>query len=575
MKVHKLVRTALLVLLITMVGAGQALAQFPNPLDIGTLPAGKSLTITFEVTVNSPFPSGPTQVCNQGTVTADGGVNVLTDDPDVGGADDPTCTQVTRPDIGVIAINAPSSDCGLGAETVTITIQNFSAVPLTGFDVEFEVTGPIATGPVTETFTGTLPASGTAMHTFSGTADLSDPGVYTITARTLYVDDPNSLNDEASANVENEGPCIKPFVFVSNKITLKRTKQDTPAGDMHANGAFTIEKGDPSTYNSNLTATGKITIQKDNTINGNVKSPLPVSNSGTVNGTITVGAVATEPLPSLSYSAGGLNKTVPGGGSLTLAPGSYGIVTLNGGGTLKLTSGEYFMNELRYPGSEAVIEIDLSSGDPVTINVVSNLQLGKEVEIGLLPNGEDDSDLVTFNTLQSSAITWGREAYLLGTFNAPNAKVTLAKNSQLRGAMCVKELIVERDCLFLHHESPGSLPGPGNLPKSIAEPGEVEEVTSNQQPVTNYELAQNYPNPFNPSTMITFALPQAGEVSLAIYNMSGQLVRTLAQGEYASGRYQVLWNATDDRGARMASGVYLYILKAGEFTVQRKLVLMK
>ncbi|MCK6563101.1 hypothetical protein L6R21_28285, partial [bacterium] len=89
-----------------------------------------------------------------------------------------------------------------------------------------------------------------------------------------------------------------------------------------------------------------------------------------------------------------------------------------------------------------MIEIDLSSGAPITLNVVSNLYLGKEIEIRLLPNGEGDSELVTFNTLQSSAVSFGKEAYLLGSFNAPNAEVTLAKNSQLRGAMCVKELLV-------------------------------------------------------------------------------------------------------------------------------------
>jgi len=112
--------------------------------------------------------------------------------------------------------------------------------------------------------------------------------------------------------------------------------------------------------------------------------------------------VASEPLPSLSYSAGTTNKTVPSGGSLALAPDDYGIVTVNSGGTLKLSSGVYNMKELRASSSGIVIEIDLSSGDPVTINVVSNLQLGKEAEIRLLPNGEEDSELVTFNTLQSS-----------------------------------------------------------------------------------------------------------------------------------------------------------------------------
>ncbi len=385
-------------------------------------------------------------------------------------------------------------------------------------------------------------------------------------------------NDIFVAKFQGAAP-VKPFVLLANKVTLKRTKQNTPAGDIHSNGTLTVEKGDPSTYNSNLTAVGKITIQKDNTINGDVTSATAISNSGTINGTPSVGAVDTEDLPSLSYSAGGSNKTVPSGGSLSVAPGSYNIVTLNSGGTLKLTSGEYFMNELRYPGSEAVIEIDLSSGDPITINVVSKLQLGKEVEIRLLPNGESDSELVTFNTLQSTAVSFGKEAYLLGSFNAPNAKVTLVKNSQLHGSICANEILVERDCLFLHHNSPGSLPGPGNLPKSSSD---EEEVISDQSPVTSYQLEQNYPNPFNPTTTINFALPEAGEVNLSIFNTNGQLVKQVANGKYASGRHQIVWDATDDRGERVASGVYVYLLKAGPstgsgqaFTAQKKLVLMK
>jgi hypothetical protein len=367
---------------------------------------------------------------------------------------------------------------------------------------------------------------------------------------------------------------VKSFVFLANKVTLKSTKQSTPAGDIHSNGTLVVEKGKPSTYNSNLTAIGKITINKQNTINGDVKSQTSISNSGTINGTKTIGPVANESLPSLSYSAGGANKTVPNGGSLSLAPGSYGIVTMSNGGTLKLTSGEYFMNELRYSSSieGGTIEIDLSSGDAVTINVVSNLQLGHEAAIVLLPNGESDSKLVTFNTLQSTAANWGREAYLLGSFNAPSAVVTLVKNTQLRGSICAKEILVSNDCLFLHHDSPGSLPGPGNLPKSSLD---EEEADSFQLIADSYELEQNYPNPFNPTTAISFQLPADSEVSLAIYNLSGQLVKQLVAGQISAGQHSFTWDATNERGERVASGVYLYVIKAGEFTAQRKLVLMK
>lgn len=79
----------------------------------------------------------------------------------------------------------------------------------------------------------------------------------------------------------------------------------------------------------------------------------------------------------------------------------------------------------------------------------------------------------------------------------------------------------------------------------------------------------------NPTTTISFALLDAGEVNLSIYNMSGQLVKTLVTGEMSAGRHRFTWDATDARGQRVASGIYLYVIKAGSFTAQRRLVLMK
>jgi hypothetical protein len=102
-----------------------------------------------------------------------------------------------------------------------------------------------------------------------------------------------------------------------------------------------------------------------------------------------------------------------------------------------------------------------------------------------------------------------------------------------------------------------------------------EEASSEATLPEAYALEQNYPNPFNPSTVIGFQLPVASEVSLSIYNMSGQLVKQVASGMYASGRHQIVWDATDERGGRVASGVYLYVIKAGSFSAQRKLILMK
>ncbi len=64
-------------------------------------------------------------------------------------------------------------------------------------------------------------------------------------------------------------------------------------------------------------------------------------------------------------------------------------------------------------------------------------------------------------------------------------------------------------------------------------------------------------------------------MSLSIYNMSGQLVKKLVAGEMNAGHHSVVWDAKDDRGQQVASGVYLYVIKAATFTAQKKLVLMK
>jgi len=93
---------------------------------------------------------------------------------------------------------------------------------------------------------------------------------------------------------------------------------------------------------------------------------------------------------------------------------------------------------------------------------------------------------------------------------------------------------------------------------------------------TEFVLEQNFPNPFNPATTINFSLREVSEVTLAIYTTTGQLVRTLVRGKVAAGNHSVSWNALDDNGARVASGVYLYTLKTASGVLQKKkLILMK
>ncbi len=90
-----------------------------------------------------------------------------------------------------------------------------------------------------------------------------------------------------------------------------------------------------------------------------------------------------------------------------------------------------------------------------------------------------------------------------------------------------------------------------------------------------FSLAQNFPNPFNPATTITYALPKVAEVRLVVYNLAGQVVRTLVLGKQEAGRYQAAWNATDERGSSVATGLYFYRLTTGTFNETRRMLLVK
>lgn len=88
-------------------------------------------------------------------------------------------------------------------------------------------------------------------------------------------------------------------------------------------------------------------------------------------------------------------------------------------------------------------------------------------------------------------------------------------------------------------------------------------------------LFQNHPNPFNPTTTISFTVPERMSVSLAIYNVKGELVRTLLAESLAEGVHEVGWDGSSNTGIQVSSGVYFYRLVAGKRTLTRKMVLLK
>lgn len=90
-----------------------------------------------------------------------------------------------------------------------------------------------------------------------------------------------------------------------------------------------------------------------------------------------------------------------------------------------------------------------------------------------------------------------------------------------------------------------------------------------------FELSQNHPNPFNASTLISYALPYSGEVTLAIYNILGQPVRVYREGWQTAGGHSIVWDGKNESGDLAGSGIYFYRLQAGELALVRKMMFVK
>jgi fibronectin type 3 domain-containing protein len=107
----------------------------------------------------------------------------------------------------------------------------------------------------------------------------------------------------------------------------------------------------------------------------------------------------------------------------------------------------------------------------------------------------------------------------------------------------------------------------------------VEVTTTSTESLTNpslqIELLGNYPNPFNPETRITFSLDRKARVQIHIYNLKGQLVRTLLDRRLDTGYYSVIWNGLDDRNTPVVSGLYFTVLETENSRQAKKIMLLK
>ena len=112
---------------------------------------------------------------------------------------------------------------------------------------------------------------------------------------------------------------------------------------------------------------------------------------------------------------------------------------------------------------------------------------------------------------------------------------------------------------------------------SVIVSGSVTSMTLNKvaEVPETFGLSQNFPNPFNPVTNISFQVPEASDVTVAVYNMMGQKIADLVQANVPAGYHQVVWDSRNLQGESVSSGVYLYTITSGDYHAMKKMILMK
>lgn len=160
-------------------------------------------------------------------------------------------------------------------------------------------------------------------------------------------------------------------------------------------------------------------------------------------------------------------------------------------------------------------------------------------------------------------------AYNAGS--AGNPSLYVKRTIDLRNTFAANDTIIIRFRLF----ADGFVTGWGWAVDNLEIQDSFTAIGDNDLTPERYTLAQNYPNPFNPETTMDFSLAAAGKVRVDIYNILGQKVRTLVNENRAAGLHKIRWDGTGDSGRKVASGVYIYRMTAGDYVSQRKMMLLK
>ena len=262
------------------------------------------------------------------------------------------------------------------------------------------------------------------------------------------------------------------------------------------------------------------------------------------------------------------------------------------------------------PGSEVYIYAEIMSssyselGDGIITPDTSfiNFDVGGQLPLPVAFNntwtetridtspGFPASATISFDTSTNTVDAWGTVQLPAGAFDClrvrfDQTEITQSINSgvvtSIDTTTCIEYVWVTQDHFLVaeassqENDTDPNFTDASSFQRLASITTAVEELTENTEIPSNFELFQNYPNPFNPETEIHFQLQAASYVVVRIFNTLGQEIRTLTDKEYEAGFHRIRWDAKDNNGNLVSSGIYIYQLKAGAFSQIKKMSLIR
>lgn len=217
---------------------------------------------------------------------------------------------------------------------------------------------------------------------------------------------------------------------------------------------------------------------------------------------------------------------------------------------------------------ESILYGDISGDGEVTAYDASLVLQHVVGLIELSPDAKEAADVTNDGTISAldAALILQYTVGLITKFPADNPPVAPALNPPKENWLLTKA-IEQLEIIPLTREQ-----------KQVLE--QLKNLVFSQLIPKHTTLLQNFPNPFNPETWIPFELIKPAEVTIHIYNLKGQLIRTVNLGHKQAGFYiskdkAAYWDGKNQSGERASSGIYFYTIRAGNFTATRKMILLK